>query len=377
MQRGRKAWVSRRKGREGWWVSWHDDGGKRRNKKFPNKTLAEQFAGRKTVELNDEFRQPDAPPPTMAWEALLAEYRQYLVFRGRKPSAITRRFLTIKTFQDTMRITKPAHVTQAALIEYIIKFRTRQTRFKKAPAEASIHSEIAHLRAFVNWASDSRRGYLRGPFDLEQDKAPPQWRKPVALRDTQMKKLLALFNDTTVVQHPDAWRVRILLAASCGLRRSDIENLKPADFDTETMSIRIREKKTGKFTLRPIHPGAWAMIWPYISSLPETAKRLFPDTHTSKKWEKICKAIGAPYPGFRYHDLRITFTSALAANDVPTGVAQKLLNHSTSRLTNDVYTDFDPTLRRAIDRVPVDAWIEEVNPAKEEAAGPAETPPSE
>ena len=57
------------------------------------------------------------------------------------------------------------------------------------------------------------------------------------------------------------------------------------------------------------------------------------------------------------HDLRKTFGSVLAQNDVSTAVIQKLLEHSSSDLTNKVYMNVDPVLRHAVDQMPVDDWL--------------------
>ncbi len=40
-----------------------------------------------------------------------------------------------------------------------------------------------------------------------------------------------------------------------------------------------------------------------------------------------------------------------------TGVTQKLLEHSSPELTNKVYTNVDPVLRHAVDRIPVAEWL--------------------
>jgi integrase len=63
-------------------------------------------------------------------------------------------------------------------------------------------------------------------------------------------------------------------------------------------------------------------------------------------------------PGLKFHDLRKTFASLLAQRGVSTAVTQRLLEHSSPQLTNDVYTNIDPVLRQAIDRLPVADWIE-------------------
>ena len=61
--------------------------------------------------------------------------------------------------------------------------------------------------------------------------------------------------------------------------------------------------------------------------------------------------------GFKFHDLRKTFGSVLAQNGVSTVVIQKLLEHSSPDLTNRVYTNVDPVLRRAIDTMPASDWL--------------------
>ncbi|MHC4185962.1 MAG: tyrosine-type recombinase/integrase, partial [Planctomycetota bacterium] len=74
-----------------------------------------------------------------------------------------------------------------------------------------------------------------------------------------------------------------------------------------------------------------------------------------RRWRKICKKAGLA--GLKFHDLRKTFGSMLAQNGISTAVTQKLLEHSSSRLTNKVYTNVDPVLRHAVEQLPVDKWL--------------------
>lgn len=374
MARNKKPWVSKRKNRTGWWVGWYDHRGKRCAKQLPNKALADQFAARKTLELNDAYRPAGSAVP-ITWQQLVAEYIRSLRVRNLADSSVGRVELTLRTFAATMKILSPKQVTQRTIEDYILKARKQPTRFNRPPSEASINTDIRNLRGFVKWATDSKHPYLTGPFDLHENRV--QYRKARTLTDEQVSTLLVLFNDDKTVEYPDAWRTRILLAAATGLRAGDIERLMPSDFDPSTKTVRTLSKKTKKeFVHRPIPSIAWLMIWPYVQNR-LLEKRLFPDTFTSKKWTRIRLAAGlpaplskkektdgkAPGPTFHFHDLRIVFTSALAAKHVPTGIAQKLLEHSTPKLTNDVYTDFDPTLRPAVELIPVDKWIKGVNDA--------------
>ena len=62
-------------------------------------------------------------------------------------------------------------------------------------------------------------------------------------------------------------------------------------------------------------------------------------------------------PDLKFHDLRKTFASLLAQRGVSTAVTQRLLEHSSPQLTNDVYTNVDPVLRQAINLLPVADWV--------------------
>ena len=56
-------------------------------------------------------------------------------------------------------------------------------------------------------------------------------------------------------------------------------------------------------------------------------------------------------------DLRKTFASVLAQRGISTAVTQRLLEHSSSTLTNKIYTNVDPVLRQSVNQLPVDQWL--------------------
>ena len=55
--------------------------------------------------------------------------------------------------------------------------------------------------------------------------------------------------------------------------------------------------------------------------------------------------------------LRKTFASLLAQRGVSTAVTQRLLDHSSPQLTNDVYINVDPALGQAVNQLPVADWV--------------------
>ena len=105
---------------------------------------------------------------------------------------------------------------------------------------------------------------------------------------------------------------------------------------------------------RPVPEAIMSELVNHVAGLADGQERLFTDRFSPKKWERVRRTVGLPK--LKFHDLRKTFASVLAQRGVPTAVTQRLLEHSSPRLTNDVYTNVDPVLRQAIDRLPVSEW---------------------
>jgi len=125
-------------------------------------------------------------------------------------------------------------------------------------------------------------------------------------------------------------------------------------FDRNTITTRNRKAKKA-MAERPVPEQITTELSNYTATLPDGQKLLFADRFSPKKWDKIrCKA---GLPELKFHDLRKTFASQLAQRGVSTAVTQRLLEHSTPQLTNDVYTNVDPALRQAIERLPVAEWL--------------------
>ena len=106
---------------------------------------------------------------------------------------------------------------------------------------------------------------------------------------------------------------------------------------------------------RPIPEEVMTELSNYVTTLSDGQERLFVDRFSPKKWKTTWKAAGLPRT--KFHDLRKTFASLLAQRGVSTAVTQRLLEHSTPQLTNDVYTNVDPVLRQAISQLPVSEWV--------------------
>ena len=150
--------------------------------------------------------------------------------------------------------------------------------------------------------------------------------------------------------------LRILLAVTTGLRRGDIETIRIGDIHFDRNAITTRNRKAKRsMAERPIPEQVTMELSKYVATLPDGQELLFADRFSPKKWERVrCKA---GLPDLKFHDLRKTFASLLAQRGVSTAVTQRLLEHSSPQLTNDVYTNVDPVLRQAINLLPVAEWL--------------------
>ena len=185
-------------------------------------------------------------------------------------------------------------------------------------------------------------------LELKKVKVP---QKPVvALSVLQVRDLLA-----TASKYPTL-RLRVLLAVTTGLRRGDIETIRVGDIHFDRNTIATRNRKAGKaMPERPVPEAIMTELSNHVAGLSDGQERLFPDRFSPKKWDRVHEKI--KFPGLTFPVLRKTFPSLLAQRGVSTAVTQRLLEHSSPQLTNDVYTNVDPVLRQAINLLPVAEWV--------------------
>jgi integrase len=202
------------------------------------------------------------------------------------------------------------------------------------------------MRAFLAWAAKNR--FVTLGLEVKKVKVA---QKPVsALTAQQVKDLLVAAS-----RYP-ALRLRVLLAVTTGLRRGDIEAIRIGDIHFDRNTISTRNRKAGKaMPERPVPEEITTELSNYIATLADGQERLLTDRFSPKKWDRVRTRI--KLPGLTFQVLRKTFASLLAQRGVSTAVTQRLLEHSSPQLTNDVYTNVDPVLRQAINQLPVSDWV--------------------
>lgn len=150
-----------------------------------------------------------------------------------------------------------------------------------------------------------------------------------------------------------------LLAATTGLRRSELAAVTWADADLEAATLRVRATtaKNRREAVQPLPAGTVAALTalrqgPMLPSAP-----LFRDgVPTTKVLRGDLAAAGIPYATEAgvadLHALRATFATLLARAGVPLVQAQVLMRHSDPKLTANVYTRLDGAdSRDAVERI--------------------------
>lgn len=330
-----KVWIYKRKCVNGWWVGWYE-GGKRKAKALPTKTLAEHFRRVKYSQLNSDIFTGTI---SVNWQQMIAEYRENKTVEGLTESSLYEISLTLRHFHKLANTVTSKQLTQQSIDRYILE-RGKEVK------RATLNKDIRNLKAFIHWCEQKK--YTNGNLKIKLLK---EQERPVKSLDiSQIRKLLS------ATESDPAIYMRILLALGTGLRRGDIENIKVSDVDFVNNCISTNSKKTKKtMASRPVPFHIMKELQLYVDSLPQSQELLFADTFNYKKWQKACNK--TQLPDLKFHDLRKTFASVLAQRGVSTAVTQRLLEHSSSRLTNKIYTNVDPVLRQSVNQLPIEQWL--------------------
>ena len=331
----KKVWTYKRKNIKGYWVGWYESG-KRKSKALPSKELAEHYKQIKYSQLNSDVFTGLI---SVGWEQMISEYTQAKKTQGVTQGTLYEHLLSLRNFERLEGKCNSKQITQNVIDDFILQ---RSPEVKRA----TLNKDLRNLKTFVYWCRKKR--YMNGEIEIKELKVEE---RPVkSLNDTQVRNLLK-----TAQLYP-SMKIRILLALGTGLRRGDIESLKMIDVDFENNFICTTSKKTRKcMSSRPVSAEVMSELSKYVSSFDVGQEELFRTKFSYRQWRKICKVAGLA--NLKFHDLRRTFCSVLAQNGVSTAVTQRLLEHSSPNLTNKVYTNVDPVLRNAIERLPISDWL--------------------
>ncbi|MHB1940786.1 MAG: tyrosine-type recombinase/integrase [Candidatus Dormibacteria bacterium] len=318
-------------------------------------------------------------------DALRDRNHQAITFsRGRGPTlatylegwlagaAVRCRPRTVERYRGLLR----QHVIPALGGVPIARLEVRQVNALLASKLAEGHAprSVHHLRAVLRAALSAavREGVLTRNVAALADPPRVPEREPTVLTASQARRLIAA---TATERDGPLW----VLALATGARQGELLGLRWDDFDPEHGELRISrtlqrvrgawvvgEPKTSRsrrtLLLPPVAIAALArqraqQLTDRLSAGPgwqDTDGLIFTTatgapregTHATKVFQRTCVAIGLP--PVRFHDLRHTTATVLAAAGIPVRDVQDQLGHSTVLTTLGTYIHVVPEARRAV-----------------------------
>ena len=206
-------------------------------------------------------------------------------------------------------------------------------------APTSVIRKVASLRGFFKWATSSGILEKNPAATLEQPKTPQRLPKVVSVKEIDEM----LHNNLTPLEH-----VMMELLYSCGLRVSELVNLKLNDIDLSSKYVRCFGKGS-KERIIPIGEQAKAMLEEYFPTRDLLIKKynlttknlLIKDNGHFVTRQDVYNFIHAQgkliHKNISPHTLRHSFATHLLENGADLRVVQELLGHSDVS-TTQLYT---------------------------------------
>ena len=206
-------------------------------------------------------------------------------------------------------------------------------------APTSVIRKVASLRGFFKWATSSGILEKNPAATLEQPKTPQRLPKVVSVKEIDEM----LHNNLTPLEH-----VMMELLYSCGLRVSELVNLKLNDIDLSSKYVRCFGKGS-KERIIPIGEQAKMMLKEYFPTRDLLIKKynlttknlLIKDNGHFVTRQDVYNFIHAQgkliHKNISQHTLRHSFATHLLENGADLRVVQELLGHSDVS-TTQLYT---------------------------------------
>ena len=224
-------------------------------------------------------------------------------------------------------------IDRTTINSYVRTLRER----KLAPT--SVIRKIASLRGFFKWATSVGVLEKNPAATLEQPKTPQRLPKVVSIKEIEEM----LHNNLTPLEH-----VMMELLYSCGLRVSELVNLKVNDIDLSSKYVRCFGKGS-KERIIPIGDKAKETVKEYLPTRELTLKKynlntknlLIRENGNMVTRQEVYNFIHAQgkliHKNISPHTLRHSFATHLLENGADLRVVQELLGHSDVS-TTQLYT---------------------------------------
>lgn len=264
----------------------------------------------------------------------IGEYLEYLELeKGLSQNTLDAYRRDLENFSDSTGVDDINSVDRLIINSYI-----RELKEKKY-APTSVIRKVASLRGFFKWAASVGILDKNPAATLEQPKVPQRLPKVITVKEVEE----LLHNNLTPLQH-----VVMELLYSCGLRVSELVNLKINDIDLASKYVRCFGKGS-KERIIPIGETAKNVVKEYLPLRNllikkynlNTKRLLIMDSGRLITRQEVYSFIHAQgkliNKNISPHTLRHSFATHLLENGADLRIVQELLGHSDVS-TTQLYT---------------------------------------
>ncbi len=223
---------------------------------------------------------------------------------------------------------------------------------KKIKGKQTRNHYLQAVRQFVYWAIAKRRlkdDPLLG-LEAENVKTDPNRKTRRALTIEEVDAVLrATMLSTKVVRKLTGQDrcILYLVAATTGLRASELQSLRPCDFvlegDAPAILLAAADDKARRGAEQPLPPAIVSELQRYLAGK-KPGEKVWPSSWPEKAWKMVredLQAAGIAHKTsegcFDFHGWRHTYISLLAATGLQPKMVQDLARHTDIRLTMSRY----------------------------------------
>jgi integrase/recombinase XerD len=279
-----------------------------------------------TIENRIRFKIGLIPTLSAEGTAQIEKFSDYLKSKRYSPNTIQSYSEALKSFLLFFKNKPVAEITNQDVICYNNQF------ILKNKLSSSYQNQIVNaIKLYFVTVLDTK---------IEIDKIHRPRREKILPNVLSKEEVKQILNAHTNLKH----KTMLSLIYSCGLRRSELINLKPADIDSKRGIIHIRQSKGKKDRIVPLSQKILEMLREYYRGY-KPGLWLFEGQNSGEQYseyslqsvlKQALKKTGNKKP-VTLHWLRHSYATHLLESGTDLRYIQELLGHNSSK-TTEIYT---------------------------------------